>query len=383
MGRALNSIVARMLALAGIMTTITMAVGLAAYFGAAYFQLQVMLRHMPPPARAEMTALIAHGQKASPRYFELFERYGAQTIDLGDAGFMLCIAAISVLAGGIVAVLLARRIGRPIIAVAEAAAAVAAGNRSVRVAQEGGSSEVGVLIQSFNRMAADIEAYERERTVFTAGVTHELRTPLTILKGRLHGIADGMVPATPAEAERLLRQTEHLGRIVEDLKTLAHADAGELALDRRSIAVDDVLRVCVADLRAIAPAGQVGFVEAYAGGRVLGDSVRLSQIFLNLLTNAIKHAPAGSDIEIRSFTLGGLCSVEVIDAGSGFLKGDVERMFMPFWRAAKDKLDGHPGSGLGLALAFRLAEAHGGTIVADNRKDRSGAVFRVDLPLGR
>ncbi|WP_179504327.1 MULTISPECIES: ATP-binding protein [unclassified Sphingomonas] len=379
----MNSIVARLIALAGVMIAITMAVGLIAYYGAAYFHLQVMMKHMPPEARQELAGLIAHGQQASPRYFALFERYGSGALDISDAGFILAIGITSIVAGGTVAVLLARRISQPIIAVAEAAAAVAAGDRSVRVAKGRVSGEVGTLIDSFNRMASDIEAYERERTVFTAGVTHELRTPLTILKGRLHGIADGMVPASAAEADRLLRQVEHLGRIVEDLKTLAHADAGELALDRRNLMVDDVLRVCVTDLRGSAVAAEVEFAEHYAGGKVHGDAVRLSQIFLNLLTNAIKHAPVGSRIQVSSRTDGHRAIIEVIDAGGGFAPQDAQRLFMPFWRSRADKVAGRPGSGLGLALAEKLAEAHGGRIVASNRQDRSGAIFRVELPLAQ
>lgn len=380
MARLLNSIVARMLILAGIMTTITMVVGLIAYYGAAYFQLQVMMKHMPDAARAQLLDLVAHGEKGSSRYFALFERYGGQPLDLRDFGFVLSIGVISVVTGGAVAVLLARRISRPIIAVAEAAAAVAAGDRSIRVEQGGVSGEVGQLIESFNRMASDIDAYERERTIFTAGVTHELRTPLTILKARLHGIADQLIPASPLEAHRLLRQVEHLGRIVEDLKTLAHADAGELPLDRRMLAVDDVLRICVADLRGSDGATGVRFAEHYAGGRLYGDAVRLSQIFLNLLTNAVKHSPPHGMIQVTSVISGYNVLIEVIDEGPGFADQDVRQMFIPFWRSRADRLDGKPGSGLGLTLAAKLVEAHRGQILAYNRMDRSGAVFRVTLP---
>lgn len=382
MARLLNSIVARMLMLAGIMTAITMVVGLIGYYGAAYFQLHVMMKHMPPAAQAELLDLVAHGLKGSPRYFALFERYGGEPLDLGDFGFVLSIGVISVVSGGAVAVLLARRISRPIIAVADAAAGVAAGDRSIRVEQGGVSGEVGQLIESFNRMASDIDAYERERTIFTAGVTHELRTPLTILKARLHGIADQMIPATPSEAQRLLRQVEHLGRIVEDLKTLAHADAGELALDRRMLAVDDVLRACVADLRGGDEASGIRFDEHYAGGRVSGDPVRLSQIVLNLLTNAVKHSPPGGTIRLTSAVTGTSVTIEVADEGPGFAEQDVRQMFIPFWRSRADRLEGKPGSGLGLTLTAKLVEAHGGSIVAQNRTDRSGAVFRVVLPQG-
>ena len=191
MVRILNRIVTRMILLAGLMTVITMVVGLIAYYLAVYYQVSSVSDHLPPKARQELQYLVRHNQRGSDRYFELYDRYGGDAPGISDLRFIAAIGLISMLAGGSVATILARRISKPITAVAKAAARVSAGDRSVRVDPADIRGETGELIESFNRMAADIEAYERERTVLTAGIAHELRTPLTILKGVCTGCRTG------------------------------------------------------------------------------------------------------------------------------------------------------------------------------------------------
>jgi signal transduction histidine kinase len=381
MVRILNRIVTRMILLAGLMTVITMVVGLIAYYLAVYYQVSSVSDHLPPKARQELQYLVRHNQRGSDRYFELYDRYGGDAPGISDLRFIAVIGLISMLAGGSVATILARRISKPITAVAKAAAQVSAGDRSVRVDPADIQGEAGELIESFNRMAADIQAYERERTVLTAGIAHELRTPLTILKGRLHGLADGVIDPATGEADRLLRQVEQLSRLVEDLRALAHADAGELGLDLRHIDLDAVLRLAVADLRPSAARAGVVLTESLEAVRLVGDPVRLTQIFTNILTNALKHAPEGSRIDVALTTSGACAVAQFLDEGDGFSPDDAERLFIPFWRAGADKRAGRPGSGVGLTLASKLAEAHGGRIVAKNRADRSGACFSVWLPL--
>jgi signal transduction histidine kinase len=380
MVRILNRIATRMAMLAALMTVITMFVGLAAYYAAMYYRFTSVSQHMPPRARAELQSLINAHQRGSDRYYEVYNRFGGNGPGITDLGFIGTIGLISMLVGGAIAIVLARRISRPITAVAHAAAQVSAGNRSVRVAQGGMSGETGELIESFNRMAADIEAYERERTVLTAGIAHELRTPLTILTGRLHGLADGIIDPTTGEASRLLRQVEHLSRLVEDLRTLAHADAGELSLNMGRLDVQDVVRRAVADLRPSAEAQGVEILETYAPAFVAGDPLRLTQICTNILTNAIKHSASGSRIGISLYVQHRHAVVSMIDEGPGFAPEDEHRLFIPFWRAGTDKHAGRAGSGMGLALAIKLAEAHNGRIVAKNRSDRTGACFSIWIP---
>jgi two-component system sensor histidine kinase AdeS len=381
MVRVADRIVTQLLFIVGLTAFITTTVGLAAYFAVSYFQLHNSVSRMPPKARAELNQLIAAHQRGSDRYYEIYDRYSGKTFRASDLGFITVIGLISTTVGGSVAVVLARRISRPIVAVAKAATQVSAGDHSVRVDKGRTFGEIGVLVDNFNSMAAQIELYERERTVLTAGIAHELRTPLTILGGRLHGLADGVIDPVTGEADRLLRQVGQLSRLVEDLRTLAHAEAGQLSLDLRRVKVDEILRAAVADLQSAASNDMVAICENYVSAEVLADPVRLTQIFNNLLTNAIKHAPGGSRVTISMAIHEGFVAISVLDEGDGIQIEDMQRLFIPFWRGGADQLLGRPGSGLGLALAAKLAQAHGGTIVAENSAGQSGARFCVSLPL--
>jgi two-component system sensor histidine kinase AdeS len=222
---------------------------------------------------------------------------------------------------------------------------------------------------------------DRRRTLIAAGIAHELRTPLTILKGRLHGLEDGVIVPGSDDAARLLRQVDHLLHITEDLGALAQADAGQLTLDRRRLNLDALLRETTADLRSLVAPRGIAFVERYAPAAVLGDPVRLTQIFTNILTNAIKHGPRDRTITIVTECIDGEVVTHILDEGPGFAPRDAAKLFTPFWRAPANRSAGRPGSGLGLTVSARLAEAHGGRITARNRSDRSGACFSVWLPI--
>lgn len=366
--------------LAWLMTAVTLAVGVASYYVAANYEALVAKDRLPPKRRAELEQLIATGQKGSDRYFDLLERYSDDRLRTDDWMFLGIISLVSTLVGGSVSLLFARRLSRPITDVAVAAVRVANGERGIRVMDSGGSGETAELVRSFNRMAADIQAYERERTVLTAGIAHELRTPLTILRGRLHALQDGVIDPSAGEAEHLLRHVDALGRLVEDLRTLAHADAGELHLDWRMVDLGQVAETVVGDLQAQAQAANIVFVEKLAAVPVRADPLRLAQILANLLTNAIKHAPAGTAVDVEVAVDKGNAVARVTDSGPGFREEDRARMFMPFWRAGVNKAAGRPGSGMGLALAAKLAEAQGGRIAASNRQDGPGACFALTLP---
>lgn len=367
--------------LAGLMTVITLVVGILAYYVATYYAIYDLKAHMPLKAQQELEYLIATGQRGSDRFYELYDVYGGESVRPSDLPLISFIALLSTTVGGGIALLFARRIIRPITAVAQAAARVSAGDRSVRVDRGNSTGEPGELVDSFNKMAEDIEAYERERTVLTAGIAHELRTPLTILKGRLHGLIDGVIRPDDGEAERLLRQVEQLSRLVEDLRTLAYADAGELELDLRIVDPGHLLRAAVSDLRPASAAIGATFDERYEPARVRVDPLRLTQIATNLLTNAIKHSPPGGTIRTTAIVEGHFVRLCVEDEGPGFDPEDTQRLFVPFWRAGANKAAGRPGSGMGLALAAILAEAHGSKVIAENRSDRTGARFSLRLPL--
>lgn len=237
--------------------------------------------------------------------------------------------------------------------------------------QGGGSDRPGAGMSS-----------DEDRLLLTAGITHELRTPLTILKGRLHGIEDGVILADHDETATLLRQVDHVLEIVNDLDLLAKADLGRLALRCEQINPADVARAVALDLRPLFACHDMQIVEEYDDILMMADPVRLTQILTNLVTNAAKHSSPGGTIMIEVEATDDAVRLRVFDEGPGFAPADRERLFTPFWRSsATMKRAGCPGTGMGLALTARLVEAHGGRIGAENRTDRSGACFEVVLPV--
>jgi signal transduction histidine kinase len=219
-----------------------------------------------------------------------------------------------------------------------------------------------------------------ERLMLAAGVTHELRTPLTILKGRLHGIEDGVISADGDETARLLRQVDHVLEIVNDLDMLAQVGLGRLTLCRKTVRLADVVGAVVSDLRPLFARHNIDIVEQYDYSSIEADAMRMTQIVTNLITNAAKHSPVGGRISIDVERRDADIWLSVRDEGPGFAQADRDRMFAPFWRStATVNRPGCPGTGMGLALTARLVEAHGARITAENRTDRSGACFQVIL----
>lgn len=292
----------------------------------------------------------------------------------------LVTAAICAGLGGMAGFYAMRSISGPISAFSTTLAR-AVQDRLVRSEASGGAEELAELADNFNKLMTRMSIVDRERVIFAAGIAHELRTPLTILKGRLHGLEDGVIEASSGEAGRLLRQVDSLLRLVNDLGTLAQLHAGEVSLDLRVVDLEDVLRTVVSDVRALEPTCGVAFIENYRSAKVQGDPVRLGQIFMNLLTNAIKHAPVNYTVEISVRISGDKVMTAIADEGPGVKAADVGSLFAPFWRASSSREAGTPGIGMGLALAAKLTELHGGEIGAENRKGRAGTVFTVSLPL--
>jgi two-component system sensor histidine kinase AdeS len=266
-------------------------------------------------------------------------------------------------------------------AVRQAALRLGRGDPSVRIPPMRAPSRIAGLVDSFNAMADAIDGEAKERRLMTAGISHELRTPLTILKGRLHGIEDGVIEAETGETRRLLRQVEHILHIVEDLDWLTMAGNGALLLDRRIVDLEQIIGPGLSDLDGLLERHGVRISRDTQPAFIVGDPVRLTQIITNLVTNAAKHSHAGAQILVQIRTVDDQAVIRVIDEGPGFDPEDQDQLFMPYWRASAHGRDDRPGRGLGLSLTADLVRAHGGHILAENRKDRSGACFCVSLPL--
>jgi signal transduction histidine kinase len=291
-------------------------------------------------------------------------------------------ASLLVLAVGVVAILVvaraARSVARPLDDLVDAAERLEGGDYSARVtAPARGPRGLRDLVRGFNTMASRLEAEEAQRRSLLADVSHELRTPLTVVQGNIEAILDGVYPADAAHLEPLLEETRVLGRLVDDLRTLALAEAGTLALHRE--ATD--LRVLIGDVVAAfgAPAAVAGIeLSATAGDLPLVDvdPIRIREVLANLVSNAIAHTPRGGRVTVTADAVPERVRLRVSDTGSGIEPNLLPHVFERFAKGRRSH-----GSGLGLAIARGIVAAHGGSIRVGS-SSAAGTTFEVELPIG-
>ncbi|CAM4018964.1 sensor histidine kinase [Deinococcus marmoris] len=276
----------------------------------------------------------------------------------------------------------ARRFARPLTQLSAAANRLTTGDFTARAVLSRSlnrrNDETARLLRDFNAMAASLERLERERRYSVAATAHELRTPVTVLRGRLEGVRDGVLPASPQELEKLIGHADLLSRLIEDLQLLSLTEAGELRLDLGPVEVQDVLIRLHADHLLAAQAQGVDLLLDLCAEpvRVMGDQRRLQQVVQNLLTNALRHTPPHGTVWVRLAAQAGAVHIEIHNTGTGFTAEALDRAFERFY-SGPDRERGRGGSGLGLAISKSLIDAHGGQMRLFNT--RNGAGVRVTL----
>jgi len=261
---------------------------------------------------------------------------------------------------------LVRGITRPLRQLSAASRSIAAGDLDARVPVRS-SDEIGQLAAAFNHMAADLAHAEEARRQQAADVAHELRTPLTIIQGHLEALADGIFPADAQNLDPALDQARLLARLVEDLRTLSLAEAGQLVLNPVPTEVGGWVSGVVAGFRALAADREItlGLEIADDLPPVRVDAGRMAQVLGNLLDNALRHTPEGGQVAVRAARGDGGVVVSVSDTGPGVPPDHLPHLFERFWRGDPSRSRHTGGSGLGLAIARRIVEAHGGRIWAE------------------
>jgi len=274
----------------------------------------------------------------------------------GPPSFLVPLAVVAVL------VLLGRTfrgVARPVGDLIEATGRLEAGSYEARVAERG-PREMRSLVRAFNTMAARIETNEANRKQLLADVTHELRTPLTVMQGNVEALLDGVHPLDREHIAPLLEETKMLARLVDDLRTLSLAESGALALHREPVDVASIARNVVSAFAEQARRASVSLGASADGPTAIeADPLRIREVLVNLVTNALRYTPAGGSVGIDSRGSDSSVEVTVQDTGTGIAPDAVAGIFDRFSRATDS-----PGAGLGLAIAKGLVEAHGGTIRA-------------------
>lgn len=260
-----------------------------------------------------------------------------------------------------------RRISNPLASIIEAAEAITAGDLSTRIPEKA-FGPFRTVEKAFNQMIAELERGDQRRRELTADIAHDLGTPIHIIRGYLEGIADGIYQPDEDTINLLLDETSLLSRLVEDLRTLTLADAGELPLNPEETNLAEFLRDIQTSFSGQADAAGITLtVDAAPHVNIFADPDRLDQIISNLVSNALRSTPTGGQISLRAAYLDDAVEIVVADTGTGIAEEDLPNIFDRFWRKDKsrDRKKG-PGHGLGLSIVKQLTAAHRGSVAVDS-----------------
>ena len=296
---------------------------------------------------------------------------------------LLWTGLIGAVGGILVMSFVSRRILAPVHALSGAARQLGQGDLAQRVPSSG-PAELRNLSDTFNTMAENLEAAEQQRRSLTADVAHELRTPLSNIQGYLDAVNDGLLEPDEATINTLRQQAAHLVALVEDLRLLALAEAGSLALHIQLESMRDLLQESVEAFRPRADAEGISLTLAAPDDLPSADldRTRISQVVGNLLENAIVNTPEGGVVAISAFQEDETIAVSIADTGTGIAPEDLDRIFDRLYRVDASRARTTGGAGLGLTIARHLVLAHGGTITVDSIAGQ-GSTFTFTLPLNR
>jgi len=359
-------------------------------------------------------------QRPIARDIRMAETIGTSIIQAMLIG--LCLTSLLALLLGL---LLTRHITKPLNRVMEAVRKVGKGELSSRVEVKG-KGDIAILARDFNRMTEQLTRNEEVRRNMVADIAHELRTPLAVILGKLESIQEGVLPSTPETILPIQDETLRLIRLVRDMQQLSLAEAGKLPLALQAVDLKQIVER-ITDQFAI-ESEERGLKVEIVGDvpEVIGDPDRLTQVFVNLIGNALLHTPPGGSLQVlltevekpvdvgmiedettprlldvfrrrrnriksmgekredntttSSSPLNRWVQVAVVDSGEGIPEEELEHIFDRFYRVGKARERENGGTGLGLAIAKEFIQAHGGSIQVESRKGR-GSCFRIFLPV--
>jgi signal transduction histidine kinase len=272
---------------------------------------------------------------------------------------------------------------QPLRDMADAARRMEIGDYSTRI-HTTTRDEVGQLAAAFNRMSRELENLEASRRDLVANVSHELKTPITAIRAHLENLLDGVEQPDPEILEIMLAQSERLGRLVEQLLDLSKLESGEVPLRREEVPLAPLVAQVMSEIEVACADRDVALTSHLPEDlpAIEADPERVHQVLFNLVDNAVRFTPEGGAVRIEAERHDGSVLVSVADTGVGIPEAALPRLFERFYRVDSSRARGDGGTGIGLAIARSVVEAHGGTIRAESEPGL-GSTFTFDLPLAR
>jgi len=338
------------------------------------------LEHLPT-IRAKLGSTIIFAVAVTLLLVYLILGFAFRVFEIRDSLWKLALAGAAAAAIALaMARWLARGMTQPLRDMARAAHRMETGDYSQRV-HTISRDEVGQLAVAFNNMSTELESLERLRRDLVANVSHELKTPISALRAHLENLLDGVERPDPETLQIMLNQSERLTRLVDQLLDLSRIESGELRLNRTPVPLHSLVRRVLSEIEVARADRGVRVSDAVRDDLppVLVDAERVHQVLYNLLDNALRYTPPGGQVTVEAYRTNGSCVVAVTDTGHGIAPEHLPWLFERFYRADAARARGDGGTGIGLAIARSVVEAHGGHVEL-GRGPSGGARFRFVLP---
>jgi signal transduction histidine kinase len=289
------------------------------------------------------------------------------------------------LIGAVIALLLgiflSRTLTRPIRELTRATHAVSEGDLSQQVPVRS-NDELGELAKAFNKMSSELSRSVNTRKQMTADIAHELRTPLSLILGHAEAVHDGVLPPSRENFEIIREEAERLEHLVNDLRILSLADAGELSINPQTVEPERLLQEVAAIYQYQTQRKNITLDLDIASplSNIEVDPGRMTQVLTNILDNALRHTPEGGRIVLSAQDTNDQVELAIEDSGPGLQAEDIDRIFDRFYRTDSSRQREDGGSGLGLAIARSIVQAHGGQLSAESEEGKGLKVI-VRLPI--
>jgi two-component system sensor histidine kinase BaeS len=313
--------------------------------------------------------------------------YGPYYFSDNDVAFLntlnrifLTVGAASLMLALMIGLFMSGALSRPILKIIRAAEAISKGKYKDRIKENSNISEIDDLIQSINGLAADLEKQETLRKRLTADVAHELRTPLATLQSHMEAIIDGIWDPTIERIKSCHEETMRINRMVGDLEKLAQYESESLILYKTEFDLSEVTNNIITNFQGEFLSKNVELRFQPEIALINGDKDKITQVVVNLLSNALKYTQSSGKVEVKIEKDNGSVNLTVKDSGIGISEEDLPYIFERFYRVDKSRNRMTGGAGIGLTITKSIVEAHNGTITVSSELNK-GTDFIVKLPI--